>query len=276
MAILPTGFSLPPLPYLVVLVAALLVVLALLLAVEPRVSQRVVIAFAPWMAVGGGLHAFYQLGAYDPVWAPLFGAPAVYVTTFVIASGAWLLLTIFGLTSGPKFVAQFLTLSGLGILTVVFVLAFFQGVGLGSADLVWPLLTFVIAVAITGVAVLAIGLWRTPVFIRTRLAGTLVIFAHAMDGVSTAVGADVYDVHERTPLPRLIMDTAGQLPTADAIGVGWLFVLVKVAIAALLVVAFNRTIQEDPFWGNILFGVLAAVGLGPATNNLVLFVVGSP
>jgi len=276
MPILPTGFGLPPLPYLLGLLGASLAMVALLLAVQPAVTQRTVVGFAPWMAVGGALHAFYQLGAFDPVWAPLFGAPAVYVTTFVLASAVWLALAVVGLAAGATFVARYLGLTGLGILVVLLVLSIYQGMGLGSIDPVWPSLALVIALAITGLTMLAISLWRMPVFVRTRLAGTVVVFAHALDGVSTAIGADVYGVHERSPIPREIMELAGELPTAETIGVGWLFLLVKVAIAALVVVAFNRAIEDDPFWGNLMFAIVAAVGLGPATNNLVLFFVGAP
>lgn len=273
MAILPSGFALPPLPYLLALVGVTLVVLAMLLALRPAVTQRTVIGFAPWMAVGGGLHAFYQLGAFDELWEPLFGAPAVYVTTFAVAALVWIALSVFGMVTGPRFVARYLGLSGMGVLTVLFVLGIWQSMGLGTTDPVWPSIAIVGAFAITVVVGLAISLWRTPVFLRTRLVGPLVVFAHALDGVSTAIGADIYGVPERSPIPEEIMEIAGQLPTADVLGVGWLFVLVKVIVASLVVVAFNRTVDEDPFWGNLLFGFITAVGLGPATNNLFIFFI---
>jgi uncharacterized membrane protein len=275
MAVLPTGFALPPLPYLLGLLGVTLLVVALLLAVRPAVTQRTVVGFAPWMAVGGALHAFYQLEAFNELWAPLFGTPAVYLTTFVVAGVFWLALALVGMANTPRYVARFLGLSGLGVLTVLLVLAIWQGVGVGTIDPIWPPMAVIVAMVITGLTMLAISLWRTTVFVRARLAGTLVVFAHSLDGVSTAVGTDVYGVHERSPIPREIMELAGELPTAELVGVGWLFVLIKVAVAGLVVVAFNRSIEEDPFWGNLLFAIVAAVGLGPATNNLFLFFIGA-
>jgi uncharacterized membrane protein len=276
MPILPTGTSLPPLTYVLGLSGVTLATLALLWAVKPVVTQRTVVGFAPWMAVGGGLHAFYQLDAFAPMWEPLFGTPAVYVTTFVIASQVWLALSIVGLAKGHRFVARYLGLTGVGVLTVLLVITIYQGLGLGTIDPVWPSLAVVIALVITALTSLGISLWRTPVFVRTRYVGPLVVFGHAIDGVSTAIGTDIYGVYERSPIPRAIMDFAGDLPTAEAFGVGWLFLLVKVAVAALIVVAFNRTVEEEPFWGNVLFGFVAAVGLGPAANNLFLFFVSAP
>jgi len=103
--------------------------------------------------------------------------------------------------------------------------------------------------------------------------GPLVLFAHALDGVSTAVGVDILQYGERTPLPRLIIDTARSLPTAEFVGAGWLFVAVKIALASLIVVYLADLVRDDPTRGNLLLGLVAAVGLGPGTHNLVLFAV---
>jgi uncharacterized membrane protein len=97
------------------------------------------------------------------------------------------------------------------------------------------------------------------------------VFGHALDGVSTAVGVDLLGSGERSPIPAAIMEFAGSLPTASAIGQGWLFVLVKLLIAAAVLLLFADFIQEDPVQGNAALGVVAAVGLGPGTHNILLF-----
>lgn len=275
MLVLPSGLALPPLPYLVALVSGCFLVSSLLVAVEPPVDQKLAIAMAPWIAVGGALHAFYQLGAFAPLYEPLFGAPAVYLTTFFVTGTVWLVLSVIGVARGHVGnIHRNLGLTGTGVLTVLFVFVLYQGMGGGVVDPVWPAVAFIVALALTAVTIFLISIWRTPVFFRIRYAGPVVVFAHALDGVSTAIGADVIGVTERTPIPRAIMEFAGQLPTAETMGVGWLFIFVKLVVAAIVVVAFNRYVDEEPAEGTLALLGVTAVGLGPAMNNLFLFLAG--
>lgn len=277
MFVLPSGMTLPPLPYLVALVGGSVVVAALLFAVSPPVDQKLAIAMAPWLAVGGALHAFYQLDAFEPLYEPLFGAPAVYLTTFVVTGAVWLVLSVIGVGRGHVGnVHRNLGLTGTAVLTVLFVAVAYRGIGGGTFDPVWPAVALVVSLALTVVTVFCIGLWRTPVFIRTRYVGPVVVFAHALDGVSTAVGADVIGVAERSPIPRAIMQFAGDLPATETMGVGWLFVFVKLVVAAVVVVTFNRYVDEEPIESTLVLLLVIAVGLGPAMNNLFLFLAGVP
>jgi uncharacterized membrane protein len=103
--------------------------------------------------------------------------------------------------------------------------------------------------------------------------GALAVVGHALDGVSTAVGIDVLGFGERTPLSRVIIEAAAALPTADAIGAGWLFVVVKLVVASVVVVLLADLMREDPREGSLLLGFVAAVGLGPGAHNLLLFAI---
>ncbi|MEF8778885.1 MAG: DUF63 domain-containing protein, partial [Natronomonas sp.] len=87
--ILPSGFGLPPLLYLLALVVALAATLGALYVRRPQMSAATAAAFSPWMAAGGALYALYQAGAVPTVLAPLFGSPAVYVTVFIVAGLLW-------------------------------------------------------------------------------------------------------------------------------------------------------------------------------------------
>ena len=87
--LLPTGASLPPLPYLVGLLVALAATGAALYRARPPVTEGTVAALAPWMAAGGGLYALFQVGGVPPAVGPLFGSPAVYATVGVLAGLAW-------------------------------------------------------------------------------------------------------------------------------------------------------------------------------------------
>lgn len=272
MVVLPTGFELPPLQYTFVLVAATIIVTALLIALDPPIDQRYAVALAPWMAVGGALHAFYQMELYPAAYEPLFGTPAVYFTAYVLTGLVWLLVAAFGLIrSRYQPIPRNLGLIGLGVLTVLFIIGVRESGG--DVDIVWSAFAVLVAILNTVFVVAAIAIWRTPVFVRTRWVGPTVIFAHALDGVSTAIGADVIGVHERSPIPKAIMDFAGQLPIADAVGVGWLFLLVKLVVAAAIVISFNRYVDEDPVQSTIVLSGIVAVGLGPALNNLFLFMM---
>jgi uncharacterized membrane protein len=108
------------------------------------------------------------------------------------------------------------------------------------------------------------------------MAGALAIFAHVLDGVTTAIGIDVLQYAEKTPLSLLVLDVAGALPTATIIGVGWLFVLVKLIVAVLVVWLLGDFVREEPTEGNALLLLVTAVGLGPAVHNVILFTVLGP
>jgi uncharacterized membrane protein len=137
-----------------------------------------------------------------------------------------------------------------------------------------PILVLIGTGALTFLVYVAIGAWRTWVIAEARLAGALVLFAHLLDGISTAVAVDVFGTTERSLLPARIMEFAGTLPTEPYLGTGWLFVVVKLVVAALIVVAFADYVREEPVRGNLLFAFVAAVGLGPAMNNLALTFLG--
>ncbi|MFB6222213.1 MAG: DUF63 family protein [Haloarcula sp.] len=272
--VLPSGLALPPLEYTVSLLAGTLVVTALLYALEPPIDQRTVVALTPWMAVGGALHAFHQppIDAYREVVAPLFGAPAVYLTTYITLGVIWITLSLVSVRGGySETISRNLGLLGTGLLTVLLVIGIAMALKSDLLGLVWPTVAVAVAAIVTALTVLGVALWRTPVIVRMRYAAPTVVFAHALDGVSTAVGADVIGVTERTPIPAYIMEFAGSLPTAPYLGKGWLFALVKLAVAMAVVLLMDDYLTEEPVEASLLLAVVTAVGIGPATNNLVLF-----
>jgi uncharacterized membrane protein len=99
------------------------------------------------------------------------------------------------------------------------------------------------------------------------------VFGHALDGVSTAVGIDILGFGERSPVSQMIIEFAAGLPTAAVIGAGWLFLLIKLALAATTVVCLSSYVREEPTEGYLLLGAVAAIGLGPGAHNLLLFTI---
>lgn len=268
MALLPAGFALPPLPYLIGLAVGVVVVGGALWRLTPAVTTDTVLALAPWMAVGSALHALYILDGAPAALQPLFGTPAVYATTFVALGVVWAAATV-QVPGDPRTVARWLAVAGV----VAFLLA--AGVVLVSGRAiapVWPV------VGVVGAAIVGAGTWRllgqvAPAAAVTGWPGALVVFAHALDGLSTAIGVDVLGFGERTPLSRAVLDAAAALPTAEVIGVGWLFVLVKLAVAGGVVVLFAGLVEDDPRQGYLLLALVAAVGLGPGVHNLLLYTI---
>lgn len=263
-ALLPEGFGLPPLPYLLGLLIGVAVVAGLVVRERPAVTGATVVGLAPWMVVGAALHALLQRGTAPEEIVPLLGTPAVYFVTFVLAGAVW----IVAIRTTPDRVPRVLAASGT-VAALPAALAVLLGAD--GIDPAWSLASLAAAIVLTGACWAGLSRVAPDATATTGYAGALVVFAHALDGASTAVGIDVLGASERTPLSAAILDFAATLPTADALGVGWLFVLVKLALAAAVVHLFAGYIREDPRRAHLFLAVIAAVGLGPGAQNVLLF-----
>lgn len=270
--VLPEGFTLPPLPYLLLLLAAAGIVVAALQDTRPAITESVIVAFAPWMVLGAGLNVLYEVHALPAFVAPFFGPPAVYLTTFVVAGATWL-LAVRAASSGTSSVPALLGGVGAGGALAAVAVALGYAAQNGTLRLLWPALGAVVATVLAAAVWVGATRLRPTVTSTTGRVGALALFGHALDGVSTAVGIDVLGFAERTPLSRAILDLAGTLPTAGVLGVGWLFVLTKVALALAVVWLFADYIRDDPSEGYLLLALVAAVGLGPGAHNLLLFAI---
>jgi len=267
--LLPSGTALPPAPYLLAVVVAVLAVGGALYRRTPPVTPRVVAGFAPWMVAGAAGYALYQVDAVPTVVAPLFGNPVVYATTFAVAGAVWL-----GVADRDPHawtadaVPGVLALSG-GLVAAALVAVGMAGaLAAGRLSLAWPLAGLALSVG------LAAAIWFA---VRDRVAatgtlGALALVGHTLDGVSTAVGIRL-GFGEQTPLSALLIEVGAGLPPAAAFGEAWLFVLVKLLVATLVLFAFRDYVREEPAEGSLLLGAVTAVGLGPGVHNIVLFAI---
>ncbi|RQG92235.1 DUF63 family protein [Natrarchaeobius chitinivorans] len=271
--VLPEGFVLPPWYLLVPLLAVLFGVVALLWSLEPPVTDRTVLAFAPWMMVGSTLHVFYRLEMYPDAISVLFATPSVYLVTAALAGVVWI-VGIFLYEAGLRRSSERL-LGGIG--AVVFVsavsLLVARAVGSGTFRPLWLIAIVVLSVVVTALAWFGLGLWFTDVAATTGATGALVVFGHTLDGISTAVGYDLLGAHEEVPASRLILEAGEALPTAEYIGAGWLFVAVKVALALVILGLFREYVEVDPAQARIVLAFIAAIGLGPGVHNVLLFMI---
>jgi uncharacterized membrane protein len=264
---LPEGFALPPLPYLLALALALGAVAVGFRRRRPAVGADHVLALVPWMVVGAAAHVLFVVEAPTGAIRPLLGTPAVYLSTAALAGATWLAVDA---TDRP--VPPLLAGAGAVAALAASLAVLLVGVGRGSLSPVAPALGFLAAVA------LGVGAWvalrrAVPGVAVTEPVGPVALFGHALDGVSTALGVDLLGFGERSPLSERVIEFAAGLPTAPTIGAGWLFVVVKLVVAAALVVLFVDYVREEPVEGTLLLGLVAAVGLGPGTHNLLLFAV---
>lgn len=267
MAILPAGFALPPLPYLLALLVAGGAVGYGLRERRPAVDDRFVGALIPWMLVGAWLHVLHVVGAAPMLVDPLLGTPAAYLSTAVLAGAVWLAADTLDRETAPVLLA-----AGVAVAVVLLAVGIEWATTAGSFAPFWPAVAAVLGVALGAVVWAGLTRFRPAVEV-TGTAGALAVFAHSIDGVSTAVGIDVLGAHERTPLSRAIIEFGAALPTAEVLGAAWLFVVVKAALACLVVVAMVEYVEEDPAEGRLLLAVIAAVGLGPGAHNLLLFAI---
>jgi len=151
--------------------------------------------------------------------------------------------------------------------------AVLRSIEAGVFEPFWPVIAVVVAGIVTAIAWIALSLWFTDVATTTSTTGALVVFGHTLDGVTTAIGYDVLGAAESVPLSLVLLEAGEALPTAEYIGSGWLFVLVKVSLAMVILGLFREYVEEAPRQARTLLALVAAVGLGPATHNTLLFMV---
>lgn len=277
-----TDFVVPPLLHSAVLLVGTGIIVALLATVRPPVTERTVVAFVPWMVVGGTLHVFYQLGVifqvelYPSEIEPLFSAPAVYLTTFIAMGVVWVASgTVVPPNQLDRRVPRYLGSIGVGVAIPLILLVIWQGLDEAVAPMepVWPVVGLLVSMVLTAVVYFLIGTWRTYIIARARYAGAFVVFAHVFDAVTTTIGVDVMGAGERSAVPRAILDFAADLPTAETLGTGWLFILLKIFLASAIVIYFADGLKENETETNLLFAFVIALGLGPGVHNFFLFLL---
>ncbi|MFC6955297.1 DUF63 family protein [Halorubellus litoreus] len=264
-------YTIPSLLYVVPLLLAFFGVAALLWAIQPPTTDWTVVSFAPWMAIGSVLFLLDGLEAYPAIVAPLFGPVTVYVTTAIFAGFVWILMTfIAGIRKGFD-IYYGVGVFGGGVALMLVVFLFLTGINAQTFNPVYPVFGTIVAALVTALAWVLLSLTYTDVARYTGRTGAFVVFAHSLDGVSTALGYDLLGAGERTPLSRVILEFSGSLPTAQYVGAGWLFVVVKVVLALVIVAAFREYLEESPRRARLVLAFVAAVGFGPGVYNLLQF-----
>ncbi len=276
--------STPPLTAeaVTVLVPALMaaLVLSMLYVLEPSVDRRTVLALTPWMVVGGAVHALYTAGAYPTSFSlrAFFGPVTVYFTTVVAAGLVWAMMTTASqLAEGDSRDAQYLTAAGTG--AALSALAIVLSRATNAEAIVPAFAGLVVAAVVAAVVYLAVTVLHTPTLVQTGLLGLVVVFAHALDAVTAAVGVEMLDRGAGDGRTAWLLAQAADLPVPAVLGTGWVVVVVRLAVAVVAVVVVAAVVDRPDLRdrarvGHVALGVVAAAGLGPGVHRFLSLVVG--
>ena len=266
MQVLPLDFILPPVPYVVFILSCACLVAFILWKTGIEINEKTIIALVPWMAFGSSLRVLSLLGIVPGEVNYFLGNPTVYITTFIIGGIVWSSGNHFGRNSQ---INQVIFIGGvicfLGVMGII--------ISNGLNHSLWPIFGLILSILVS------IGAWKIIQYKKPEIpialgsTGFLLVLGQTVDGISTAIGIDILNFNEQTPISKIIIDFAARLPSSDVIGSGWLFVCVKIALAAYMVVLFAEYIREKPLNARIFLIVMIAIGIGPGIHNLILYSV---
>ena len=277
--------------YALVLVFMLVGVLFLLRRLDVGDSTSFVVALLPYVFFGGALRTVED--ADNAVHAAGHTAFQYPLNTLIISPEIYLLM--FGITVACLVASVWLArhgyveryeypLAGLGTLLLAVTLGYLVWLALTSPDVsfhawftVW---TLVIATASAGLVWVLTQRYAPSVNVGTGLVGALVVWGQAIDGASNVLDTDWatslglrYDLVPKHPFDRAIISLSHQYLPASVnatLGASWPFLVVKVAIATLVISFFDdEVVGESPRFAALLLLAIIAVGLGPGTRDML-------
>ena len=278
--------------YVVVLLGMLIGVVFLLRRLEVGDELRFFYALFPFMLLGGALRTVEDSGvaALRAGTEPLipFPASALLISPFIY-------FTAFGVTLACVLAAYALAdrgvvddyarpLFAMGALALAASLAYLSFLA-AATDYVefYPqvlALTLVIATAATAVTWKVATASEPTIRRGTGVAGIVIIWGHAIDGVANVIGLNWMPALTGTAnlVPKhvvnaLIVNWTGRLLPSSIVAVtgdAWPFLLVKLAAATFVVWVFNgEMFEESPRYTLMLLITVLAVGLGPGTRDML-------
>ncbi|WP_267643748.1 DUF63 family protein [Haloarchaeobius amylolyticus] len=232
-------------------------------------TEELVIGFFPWVAVAAALSVFGQVVVLPEQVIPFLSSPLVYLTAFAIGGHLWLHLAAPDRRSSRE-AAESVALSGILFLAPIAGAT----IALSGREVhpLWSLVAVLVAVSLSILIWAYVDQFHPGVTGNAGLLGFAVLLGHLLDASTTLIGIDIFGLAEQTPLSRDIMEFAATLPTADLLGMAWLFVVVKVLIALGIVYVFSHAIT-DARHRSIVLGIAATTGFGPALHNLFLYTI---
>ena len=278
--------------YMVILVYMLVGVYLLLERLDIAEDPNLYFAFVPFMLLGGALRVVedgtdraVEAGVTPLVEYPLSSliiSPVIYGTVFLVTLGS--LLGCLWLQRSGVVDSYYRATAGIGTALVLGTLAYLT---YGAVTTDYSTLYVSVLLATVGIATaLSYGLYylfasyRPEINAGTGYIGLFVLWGHAIDGVANVLLADWLDVlnvplesFPKHPANAFIISTTEALQPAGltaAIGTSWPFLVVKMAVASLVVWLFNdEFLDESPRYALLLLVAVTAVGLGPGTRDML-------
>tara|TARA_B000000460_G_C21474946_1_gene374334 strand:+ start:53 stop:874 length:822 start_codon:yes stop_codon:yes gene_type:complete len=268
--ILPSDFGIPSMPHLIMILIFAGIIAIVLWKCEIRIDENIIVSLIPWMAFGAGLRVIGVVGLEEYNGLEnisfLFGNPTVYITTFILTGCVWAVVL---LLNKDQIAERVLLVSGLIGFSATMVMLSKSG----WTHPIWAVVGLIAALVISILVWEGIKRKNTEVPKVLGSTGLLVILGQTLDGISTAIGIDILNFSEQTPISQIILDIGAALPIVNVMGAGWFFVCVKIGLAIALVFLFVDYVKEKPLYARILLIVMIAIGIGPGMHNLILYSV---
>ncbi len=280
------------LSYVVILLGMLIGVVFLLRRLDIATEFRFFYALFPFMLFGGALRTVEDAGisaldaGADPLisfpWSALIISPFIYFTVFAVT-----LVCVVGAYAAERQglvddYAKPLFGSGAAVLALtVGYLAYLAA----ATDYVtvYPQVIgtiLVLATVSTAVTWALIARFNPSINQGTGIAGFVIIWGHAVDGVANVIGLDwmpaltgTANLVPKHVVNELVVDWTARLlpnPILAVTGNAWPFLLVKLGAATFVVWVFNGELfEESPRYTLLLLITVLAVGLGPGTRDML-------
>lgn len=256
-------------------------VLTLLLYAEhPRLSRRAIVAMVPWMVVGSGLSVLAAVADYPSAIRPAVTGVGAYVTAYAVVCLVWFAILQFARGSRQEGgLPTYLGAMGLGAAAMVVGALFLAAGDISNQQLFWLAIAPIVAAAVAALVFLLLGLWYTEAAAYTGIVGALVVFGHALSAIATAV-AVVGDAGGHSPLSRAVLNLVATVETSALMGLdlqavwAWGFVWSKLLLATAVIVGLTTYTQRQPDRGNLVLGLVAAVGIAGGVTVLLSMAVG--
>ncbi len=278
--------------YVFILLAMLVGVIFLLRRLAIGTEFRFFYALFPFMLFGGTLRTVEDAGiaamraGTEPLigfpWSALLISPFIYFTVFAVTLAC--VLAAYALADSGMATDYARPLFAMGTAALVVSLGYLLVLAF-TTDYVtlYPritVLTLLIATLSTWVTWRLIEGWQPSINRGTGVAGFLIIWGHAVDGVANVIGLNwmpeltgTSNLVPKHVVNELIVTWTGRLLPDSVVAItgdAWPFLFVKLGAATFVVWVFNGEMyEESPRYTLLLLITVLAVGLGPGTRDML-------
>ncbi|MFC3476882.1 DUF63 family protein [Halobacterium litoreum] len=280
--------------YAVTLLVSLVGVSFLLDHLEIGESMQFLYSLFPFVLLGGALRvvedannaAEVAAGAEPFIGYPLNSliiSPVIYFVMFAITLAA-VVVAIYLARRTDVVEDGYRLLAGIGTVLLAATVGFLGYLAVTTDYVefhpIFTVLTLGLATVVTVLVWLPVRRYLPSIAAGTPLAGALVLWGHAVDGVANVVGLDWAkelglraDLVPKHPLNAAVVDITQDVLPASVIqltGDAWPFLVVKVVAVIFVLSLFDEELREEaPRYTTLMLLAVLAVGLGPGSRDML-------